>query len=121
MRSKNFTLEFILVRSISNEFDIERVLFFLVLHLVFNDEVTDRMEEEFDCPTGVMLVENKCNECYCTNSGELACTIRKCSYNVDESLDECEEGFSWRVGCNKCWCIAIGTICTNTTCTDEFV
>ncbi|KAK4873469.1 hypothetical protein RN001_015498 [Aquatica leii] len=95
--------------------------YFSLLCLVFGAQITDIKEEDFDCPQKVMLVENDCNKCYCTSNGELACTLKECAENQGKKLEECEDGTSWLVGCNKCWCIPVGTICTNRTCTSKKV
>lgn len=90
-----------------------------------------------DCPTTVPLIENECNKCYCTKDGELACTINEwlvfkiftemhpslvlrfyhfSPENRGKNLENCTVGTSWRQDCNKCWCITIGTVCTNYEC-----
>jgi len=92
---------------------------YFVIHTTFGAKIQASgllRAEEFDCPTKVRLVENECNPCYCTKDGELACTINECPKNKGRGLEDCTLSTSWKKGCNKCWCITIGQVCTDKAC-----
>ncbi|KAF2901879.1 hypothetical protein ILUMI_04303 [Ignelater luminosus] len=65
----------------------------------------------FKCTPGVRYQENKCNGCFCSNNHALGCTLMGC-LNQDPKLYKCEKGTTWNEGCEQCWCISLGTLCT---------
>ncbi|KAF2901880.1 hypothetical protein ILUMI_04304 [Ignelater luminosus] len=68
-------------------------------------------DDDFKCIPGVKYQENNCNGCHCSNDQLLGCTRMGC-LNQDPKLYNCEKGTTWKEGCEQCWCIDMGTLCT---------
>ncbi|KAK5640365.1 hypothetical protein RI129_011176 [Pyrocoelia pectoralis] len=72
--------------------------------------------EQFHCKSGQEFIQNDCNHCYCLKHSELVCRINKCEHSDSKQGEQCETGTVWWKGCNKCWCVISGTVCTNYDC-----
>ncbi|KAF2891233.1 hypothetical protein ILUMI_14940 [Ignelater luminosus] len=69
-------------------------------------------DDDFKCTVGVNYKENRCNNCFCSPTHTLGCTLMACQSHQDPKLTNCARGTTWEEGCEKCWCTKQGTICT---------
>ena len=81
--------------------------------------------EPLKCVPGTTFRDAEdCNDCFCTERGEVACTDMLCSERVKRSLDptapdfSCTPGMSFKWDCNTCTCMANGKFaaCTMMAC-----
>ncbi|XP_031356610.1 therostasin-like [Photinus pyralis] len=88
----------------------------LVIVLLFAFADCSPARELFECKSGQEFMQNDCNHCYCLKNNELVCRINKCQHAESKQAEQCVSGTVWSKGCNKCWCVISGTVCTNHEC-----
>lgn len=79
--------------------------------------------DDTECTPGdTQPADDGCNNCFCTDDGVWACTLKGCGDGEEESTDNCTQGDTMPAddGCNNCVCMEDGNwACTEMGCPDD--